>query len=941
MASMGIALFGPVTLFVDGEPVPLGGPMRRAVLAYLALHQAEPVPVERMLADLWGPDATAGARHSLQTYVSTLRKLLAPVESCAITLGPAGYRLEFDASALDLHRFERTAARAFEHGDASLAAEALAVWRAEPLEDLPDAPWARAALTALQETRRSVALLHLDALLAAGQNDQLLQEIGDHLQVAPFDERLWARRLLALYRSGRQSEALAAYQHIEQALREELGLAPGPELRALQRRILLHDPGLAGPGAPPHRVPASISSFVGRSSELEQLVELTHAHRLITIAGPGGVGKTRTAIELAHLRRGGPRDGVFFIDLAPLADATRIATEIAAHLAFDLSGDGSIPELVERLRPLSCLLVLDNAEHLRSEVADIVAASLQGAEGVRIVVTSRVALGLTGEVVWRLPPLELPREDDDAADLVRRDAVKLLAQRAREVRPAFQLGPTNLASVTAICVRLDGLPLAIEIAASRLRSMAVSEIAARLDRDLNVLRSSDPTAAPRHRTLEAVLRWSTDPLAPSTRRTFARLAVVPGGFDQETAAAVCGCDVDEVTDDLAALVDHSLLTVDTSGVRSRYRMLEVVRDHAGQLLTASGELRDARLALLGWTLELSGQAMAGLTGPSERTWVERLSADRALLRAGLAAGMAEDPGGGLRLAKRLVRFWWANAGDADVQGQRERPTLYEGIEWLERFLDVAEVDVRTRGAAEVALGWFLGLTGRQDRARHLLSEVQERMDAAGEVRLAGWAALYAATSSWSEPPAEVIPGYEDAYERFDVAGAREGQMLTALLEYAYTAAWLGTIAARQALERFLAFTEGSISSTLQVYRSGVIATEELAEGRFETARAPLLQAMDANRTASDPATTSLLLWLSAWYAASIGETRLAALALTVGDQVESRYGLAMPPRLLYRAHAVAALGGELDADAASDAAAEAGGSSTAEVLARLRALVVC
>lgn len=938
---MGIALFGPVALSVDGEPVPLGGPMCRAVLAYLAVHRAEPVPVERMLADLWGPDATDGARHSLQTYVSTLRRLLAPVESCAITLGSAGYRLEFHASALDLHRFERAAARALEHRDATGAGEALAMWRAEPLEDLPEATWARPLLTALQETRRRVALLHLDALLAAGQDDQVLQEIGEHLHAAPYDEGLWARRLLAFYRSGRQADALAAYQHIEHALREELGLDPGPELSGLRRRILLHDPGLAGPGAPPHRVPASISSFVGRSSELQHLVELTHGHRLVTIAGPGGVGKTRTAIELAHLWRGGPRDGVFFIDLAPLADGTRIAAELAAHLAFDLPGGGSIPELVERLRPLSCLLVLDNAEHLRSEVADIVTASLRSAEGIRVVVTSRVALGLTGEVVSRLPPLELPREDDDAADLVGRDAVKLFAQRAREVRPAFQLDPTNLPSVTAICVRLDGLPLAIELAASRLRSMAVSEIEARLDRDLHVLRSPDPTVAPRHRTLDAVLRWSTDPLTPSARRTFARLAVVPGGFDLEAAAAVCRCGVDEVVDDLAELVDHSLLTVDASGARSRYRMLEVVRDHAGQRLTASGELRDARLALLEWTLELSRQAMAGLTGPSERTWVERLSADRAVLRAGLAAGMAEDPGAGLRLAKRLVRFWWANAGDADVLGHRERPTLYEGIEWLERFLDVAEVDVRTRGAAEVALGWFLGLTGRHDRARHLLSEVQERMDAAGEVRLAGWAALYAATASWSAPPAEVIPGYEVAYERFDIAGAREGQMLTALLEYSYTAAWLGTVAARQARERFLACTEGAISSTLQVYRNGVIATEELADGRFEAARAPLLQAMDANRTASDPATTSLLLWLSAWYAASVGETRLAVLALKVGDQVESRHGLTMPPRLLYRDHAVAALGGELDADAASAAAAEAEASTTAEVLARLRVLVVC
>lgn len=940
MASIELRLLGPVQLRVDGVDCPMP-PRARAVLAYLATHRDAAVPVDRILAELWGPDAGDGARHSLQTYISMLRRLLSPGGAAwSISFGAGGYRLHLDDASLDVSRFEQAAVRAIDHGDLAAASEALDRWRAEPFGELTDQAWAVPVAASLQQLRRRVELVRLDALLDTGQDEHALDELDRLVSSTPLDERLWARRMTALYRTGRQSEALDTYRQLQQTLREELGVDPSAELADLQRRILRQDPTLTAAKAPPHRVPASITSFVGRASELEHLRSSVGRHRLVTISGPGGVGKTRTAIELAQAWRGGWCDGVFFIDLAPLSDAEQVIAEIAAQLSVDVPGDGSLETLSAHTRPLSCLLVLDNAEHLRTEVAAIVARLLQDAEALRIVVTSRIALGRTGEVVWRLSPLELPRADDDVAHLADRDAVRLFVERAGDVRPGFRPGSLDLASVAHICIRLDGLPLAIELAASRLRSLSVSEIEARLDRDLSVLRSSDPTAAERRRTLAAVLRWSTDLLPPDTRRVFARLAVIPGGFDQAAAAAVCRLESGAIADQLEVLVDHSLLTVGTSGTRSRYRMLEVVRDHAQELLGDLGEEDETLQALLDHTVELSRRAIGGLTGPDERSWVERLSADRAVLRAGLAAGLTQDPAAGLRLAKHLVRFWWANAGDAEVLGRHERPTLDEGIEWLERFLAVAEVDVRTRGAAETALGWFLALTGRHDRARALLFSVRDQMAAAGEVRLAGWAGLYAATASWEEAPAEVIAGYVTACVRFEAVGDREGQMLAAMLEYTYTQACLGAVAAREPLARFLAFTEGEVSPTVQVYRSGVVATQHLVAVRPDAARGALLAAMDANRDSSDPATTSLLLWLGGWYAAVAGEAEIAVLAVATGDHLEARHGLVMPPRLLLRTEALAAPGVVSASEVAPAATDPAAPRAVAEVMARVRALIV-
>lgn len=894
MDPVALRLFGPTRLHADGAARDLGGPRRRAVLAYLVLHRGSAVPAERIIADVWGPDAAPGARRSLQTSVSALRGVLAPRgDGPTITYGSGGYRLELGRAWVDVDRFEAAAARAVRDVDASAAAEALALWSGEPFQEFRDQDWAGLARESLRERYRGALLVHVDDLLGSGRHEEALRTVAHEIAATPLDEGLWERRLLALYRSGRQTEALEAYAEIEETLRSELGLDPGAGLAELQRRILLHDPTLAGPGGPTHAVPASISTFVGRSAELACAEDLAAEHRLLTITGPGGVGKTRLAIELAHGWRGSVPGGVFFVDLTAVAGPERVPDEIAGLVGVDRPAGDALGHLCAHLGPTPTVMVLDNAEHLREVVATTVRSLLERAPGLRIVVTSRVPLGVTGEVAWGLPPLDLPREGDDVVGATNRDAVALFARRAGEVRPAFRVGAANVAAVGRIVRRLDGLPLAIEIAAGRLRSMGVSDIEARLDRDLGGLRSDDPTVSDRHRTLTGLLAWSTDLLEPPAARAFARLAVAPGSFDLDAATVVCGTDRQTTLEHLDILVQHSLLGLEPAGHSVRYRMLEVVRDHARELLTRSGERAEAERALLDWALELAREMVTGLRGAEGGAWVERLTAEQAGFRAALEAGLAHDPGRGLRLATQLVRFWWANAGETDVPGRRSLPTLHEGIDWLERLLAAggAEVALRVRAAGEIALGFLRGVVGEGAAAREVLLNARDAMVAAGEDRLAGWASLYLGSAAWGEGATTAGAHFRDAADRFTASGDREGLSAAALLEYAFRLRSQGPDAAEDALRRFLRHTEGVETGTPATYRAGVLALDALARGDAVRAREALLGAISANRSATDPATTAILLGICAWHAALTDDVATAAVLVVMAEEVEARHGL--------------------------------------------------
>jgi predicted ATPase/DNA-binding SARP family transcriptional activator len=673
----------------DGEPIEVGGPRLRALLVRLALEPGRIVGADELVDGLWGGSPPAGAANALQSLVSRLRRALRPGAGGNGPVGsePAGYRLEVEPDHVDAHRFERLALQgrtALEAGVPARAAgtlqEALALWRGPALAGVLDAPFATAPAARLEELRRSADEDLLEAKLALGRHAEVLAELEALVAVHPLRERLRGQQMRALYGAGRQAEALAVYQATRRALAEELGVDPGPELEAVHLAVLRRDPGLAaGDGAGPRtNLRAQLTSFVGRDREVERVGELVGAFRLVTLVGPGGSGKTRLAAESAARMVGRLPDGAWMVELAPLQDPLDLPHAVLAALGVvqapglepamggpgvDLSVEGlawrdGIARLAERLRPRKLLLVLDNCEHLVAATARLADELLATCPELRVLATSREPLGITGETLCPVAPLEVPPERATLAEALRFPAVRLLADRAAAVRPGFAVGEANLEAVRAICRRLDGMPLAIELAAARLRSLSPEQIAERLDDRFRLLTGGSRTSLPRHQTLRAVVDWSWELLAEPERVLARRLAAFAGGATLASAEAVCAWDelpAGDVFDLLAALVDKSLLELSGDG---RYRMLETVRAYAAERLEAAGETGEAGRRHAGWFLALAERADPRLRGAEQLEWLARLRAEEDNLLAALrwAVG-ASDATVALRLGVALGWYW--------------------------------------------------------------------------------------------------------------------------------------------------------------------------------------------------------------------------------------------------------------------------------------------
>ncbi|CUW31341.1 ATP-binding protein [Streptomyces reticuli] len=562
---MRFGILGPVEIHTDdGTPLDPGGPRPRALLTLLLLDAGRPVSVRRLLDGLYGAEPPAGAVAALQSQISRLRRRLAP--HTGIDAVPAGYTLAVDPDAVDAHRFARLAAEgrtALAAGDhpraAALLRDALALWRGPALPDLPDAHADRARL---EELRRAAVPDRIEAELGSGRGPELVAELRALLRRHPLDERLYGQLMRALHAAGRPAEALAVYEEARRTLAGELGADPSPELSALHLHLLRD--GAGAPARP--RLPAQLTRFVGREAELSRIDRALADSRLVTLTGPGGVGKTRLALEAARTRAGTPPD-VCLVELAPLADGARIPYAVLAALGvrdgFRSPATDALDRLLAVLADREVLVVLDNCEHLVDAAARTVALLLGACPGVRVLATSRESLGITGELLVPVPPL--PEEP----------AVRLLRDRARAVRPDFD----DHARVPEICRALDGLPLAIELAAARLRTLSVEELADRLHDRFRVLARGDRAKAPRHRTLRAVVEWSWELLDAEERDLASRLTVFAGGATLDAVAAVCGVPYPE--DPLASLVEKSFLEVSDG----RYRMLETIRTFAAESLT--------------------------------------------------------------------------------------------------------------------------------------------------------------------------------------------------------------------------------------------------------------------------------------------------------------------------------------------------------------------
>ncbi|MEU4555868.1 BTAD domain-containing putative transcriptional regulator [Micromonospora violae] len=647
MTAVQFGVLGPLAVTTDaGEPVVVPGTKVRALLADLLTNRNQVVSADRLIDDLWGDDSPANPAGALQVRVSQLRKALNDAEPGARELvesRPPGYLLRADN--VDADRFVELTRST----DADRLTAALALWRGDAYADLADAEFVRAEATRLAEQRLAAHERLAEARVARGEHDLVAADLAELVARHPLREGLRAVQLRALYAAGRQSEALDSYADLRDRLAEELGLDPGPELVALHRRILEQDAELSAPPKAAiirNSLPAQLDELVGRAEAVTELRGLLPRQRLVTLVGPGGVGKTRLATEAARTRS--CPDGVHLVELAPLpAGDPRIAEQVLGVLDVREAAGTTLSatdRLVAALRHRHLLLVLDNCEHVVEPVAALVARLLRDAPEVSVLATSREPLGLTGELLWEVPPLSLPEDGD--VDTVRRSAAaRLFAARAAAQQRGFRLDERTAPAVAQLCRRLDGLPLALELAATRVRALGVRGVVDRLDDRFRLLSTAQRDVPPRQRTLTAVIAWSWDLLDDPDQTVLARLAVFPDGCTPEAAEQVCRTDLDA----LARLVDRSLVVLDDSGAAPRYRLLESVAAFCLERLTDTDEVRRRHAA---YYTELAERADHGLRGADQQRWLALLDAELANLRSALVHG------GGLRLAVALSWYWF-------------------------------------------------------------------------------------------------------------------------------------------------------------------------------------------------------------------------------------------------------------------------------------------
>jgi predicted ATPase/DNA-binding SARP family transcriptional activator/Tfp pilus assembly protein PilF len=763
---------------LDGDRrLALGGMKQRALLALLLLHANEVVSSDRLIAALWGEQRVEDASRPLQVAVSRLRRTLEPDRpsgqpSELLIARPPGYALLLDRGQLDLERFEDGAAsgrEALAEGDPARAADALggalALWRGPPLADFDYESFAQAEIGRLEELRISALEDRIAADLELGRHANLVGELRELAERHPLRERVRGQLMLALYRSGRQAEALEAFRDARGSLVAELGIEPEPALQRLHASILGQEASLdapkhalapkPGPPVAPFKLPLLRTGTVGRAQDVARVRELLGSTRLLTLVGAGGIGKTRLAVEVARAARADYADGVCFASLLSTEAPDLVATTVAAGLAVVLLADEpALDGLVRLIDDKQMLVVLDNFEHVLA-AADVVSELLEACEGLRILITSREPLRLSGEQLFVVGPLALPAPEQrpDPLTILRSAAVRLFVERCRARDVGFVLDDANAASVAEICTRLNGMPLAIELAAAHATLLAPEEMIGRLDDALTVLVGGPRDAPARQQTLRATLDWSHALLDPHEQRAFAGLAVFSGGCPfsggctLEAAETVLGIDLSAVE----ALLAKSLLVTHTHNAgERRVRMLEPVRAYALERFMERRDAEDLRRRHCEYYVALAERSEPALRGPDQLIWLHRLGADHANLRAAVLWSLrAGRPELGLRLASALgihagglhseIPGWLeATLGAAsDVEpALRAKALLASGliigggpasVEQLHQALSVFRANSDAHGAAQalIALSIDTDQAGERDLAAQLAGEALE------------------------------------------------------------------------------------------------------------------------------------------------------------------------------------------------------------------------
>jgi predicted ATPase/DNA-binding SARP family transcriptional activator len=751
-------------MFDGGEAVRVRSRLQRLLLVILLLDANRIVPADRLIEELWGdqlPDDPPGA---LRTQVSRLRRGLPTV--ARLVTEPRGYRLTVDGEDVDVWRFEHLLTAAdHRSGDAlRLIDAALALWRGRPLDEFVDRPFAQVEQRRLAELHGTAREQRISLLLASGRVAEAVAGAEALLADQPERERARAMVMEALYRLGRATEALHVYESWRGELGEH-GLEPSPTLRDIEARILRHtidgDIETATPGresTPARRVPRPVSSFVGRDIDLLGVADLLTTARLVTVWGAGGVGKTRLALEVAAAVTNRYADGVHVCDLTALTAGSDVARAIASSVGVqERSGRRLEAQLVDRLDGRRLLLIVDNCEHVLDATASLAQRLVQSTSGVDVLATSRERLGVDGEHVWEVVPLDADGPDSPA--------VELFVDRARATNPSFHPSPDDREVIADVCRRLDGLPLAVELGAARVRGLSLRDLLGTFDVRQDVLRGGAGRPR-RHRSLGAVIDWSYSLLTPVEQRAFDRLAVFRSAFDLGAARAVVSdddLDAEDVELAVLGLLDRALLVERAEQPTRRYSMLDTVRRYGIERLEGDGSLDRAAERHARWIVDQTERAARGLAGPDEAVWATMIDDSLDELRAAHRWLVGHDLDGALRLIAALRPFalWrghsemfrWAEVAAAAASGTGS-PLLPEALlaastgAWQRGDLAGARAvadaipgtgpPTRTHRAALEASADVALHTGALDRARTDFIAAYQMALAAGDELQAVW-----------------------------------------------------------------------------------------------------------------------------------------------------------------------------------------------------------
>jgi predicted ATPase/DNA-binding SARP family transcriptional activator/DNA-binding CsgD family transcriptional regulator len=709
-----------------------------ALVKLLSLAQGHRLQREQVMDLLWPDLGKKAASNNLRHTLHAARALLdqktgsryVASEEESLVLCPGG------SLWVDVDAFEAAAASARRSRDPEAYTAALDLYAGELLPGDRYEEWTEGRREALRLLYLAMLLEVADLYREREEYSKGIEALRRAVSEEPVGEEAHAALMRLYALSGRRQEAILQYERLRSSLSQELGAEPGAESRRLYEQVRAGS-SLATPSPPAgrpseepqdagrHNLPAPLTSFVGREREMLEARRLLPMTRLLTLTGAGGSGKTRLALEVARGLVGSYPDGVWLVELAPLSEGDLVAQEVAGALEVpEHPGQPLTDTLVEALRDREVLLVMDNCEHLIDAAARLVETLLASCPRLRVLATSREPLGVSGEVLWQVPPLSLPAAPDDAPDggstvesLMRYEAVRLFVDRARLRLPDFGLTQGNSGAVARVCRKLEGIPLAIELATARMGALAVEQVAQRLEVSLDVLKSSSRTAEARQQTLRATLDWSHNLLSEPERTLFRRLSVFAGGWTLEAAEAVCsGGDIGEerVLDLLGELVYKSLVVAgSTTGGSVRYRMLEPVRQYALEKLEESAEAEEVRGRHAVYFLAVAEEAEPELAGPRQGLWAERLEEEHDNLREALSWLLDSGAGDrGLRFGAALWRFWF-------TQGY-----VSEGLRWLEELLASSDPTAsQARVKALEGRGWLVQFQGDPERTKATFEEM--------------------------------------------------------------------------------------------------------------------------------------------------------------------------------------------------------------------------